>query len=423
MTEFEARVEGHATVEALAQIEGQLENLTAPDAAGTATLDRARAVIGHVSNLVNNADPALVAPSLLAALQTPLANTAAAITAYAAEAGEQWIAQINERLDAVISVVGWPITYVDLGADELRQAAASYRRSAGQLLRSIDQEAQATRALLADLQGEAERVKGEFQVTLDNAAATAKASTDSLEARLSELTQEVTAQKARLDTLTAEYQRQFSADQNTRSTAAADALTKQAAAAEQARNDAAAAYAQLQTELRNSAVSLVADMEAQLERAKTVVNAVGAIAYGGGYGGYADQQRRTANIWAFVGAVTLIVIAIAGMWEVWNGIGSLDISEIVVRAAITIPLFVLAGFAFQQSGRHRENERAARRFELELAAIDPYLALLDDTKRNEIKSDIAKRMFAQPLSQASDDGMASLASKLVDAIKDIATKR
>jgi hypothetical protein len=46
------------------------------------------------------------------------------------------------------------------------------------------------------------------------------------------------------------------------------------------------------------------------------------------------------------------------------------------------------------SSHHRAEETEARNTELRLTAIDPYLALVDPDRRDDIKGGIARRIFA-----------------------------
>jgi hypothetical protein len=49
---------------------------------------------------------------------------------------------------------------------------------------------------------------------------------------------------------------------------------------------------------------------------------------------------------------------------------------------ISTPFLLLAGFSTMQVSKHQNEERKNRQKELEIAALDPYLATLNDDDRN-----------------------------------------
>jgi len=65
------------------------------------------------------------------------------------------------------------------------------------------------------------------------------------------------------------------------------------------------------------------------------------------------------------------------------------------RVPFSLILFVPAFYLARESNKHRNNEILNRRRELILSTIDPYLALLDGKKAEEIKVEIAKGIFSE----------------------------
>ncbi len=58
---------------------------------------------------------------------------------------------------------------------------------------------------------------------------------------------------------------------------------------------------------------------------------------------------------------------------------------LAARAMAVIPLGVFAAYAAHKAEQHRQIERNSRKMELELAAINPYLAALPDETQHEVK--------------------------------------
>lgn len=91
---------------------------------------------------------------------------------------------------------------------------------------------------------------------------------------------------------------------------------------------------------------------------------------------------------------------------------------------IVIPLVGLGTYALKESGKHRRVQWRNRRLALELASIDPYLALFDDTERNTVKKALVERWFAQPESPARDDDYSpSAAVRIIEQALELLGKK
>jgi hypothetical protein len=103
--------------------------------------------------------------------------------------------------------------------------------------------------------------------------------------------------------------------------------------------------------------------------------------------------------------------------------------EVGVRVFAALAFGLFGAYAARQAERQEESERHHRRFELELASIDPYLIDFPEEKRQEMKQELAKRMFGQA-SQAPPTSGSRMSGTQVDVIKllieltrDLATKK
>ena len=229
---------------------------------------------------------------------------------------------------------------------------------------------------------------------------------------LASLEQRIERQSARLDSIVNDYNAQFLKGQTDRSERAEGALQDEVSKFEAARETAEAAHRD-------------ADIERLRDDAQTLVNTIGAIGTAGGYGRYADQQRRAADAWGIAAAASLALLAVVGALIIWATLGTeLDWTQIGLRALVSIPLFVFFAFAARELTRHRRNEQDARRWELELAAIDPYLVLMGDEKQAEIKGQLALKMFAQttPVAPHDEEKVTPLIDRLLDLVKELSKR-
>lgn len=419
MPDWDQRAHDHAIVITLQEISQALDQLERPrDADEGEALERVRHVVARLNSLIMDADSELLSPGLLDETNTHLPDVLSELRTYRENHDRSWLDSVNGILDTLIAQVGWPLAYAATDVGGLREAAASYRRSAGQLIRGIEEEVEAARARVAELGPEVEAAKTDTAQAGRAATQAIEASAVAAEQRLATVTKAVDAEKARLDALTTEYQRTFTANEAARTSKSDEAVAGEIDKHQQARTAGEAAFETAVTTLRDEAATTLATLDEQKAQALTLVNATGAIAYSGSFGGYAAQQGKIATVWAIVAVVALVAVALFGGWQVLQLTGGVDSVQLILRLVVTIPVFALVALAAQQSGRHRENERRARRLELELAAIDPYLALLDEEQRKEIKAQVASRMFAQPEATKADASLSPIDKELIQLLKE-----
>lgn len=355
-----------------------------------------------------------------------LVDVLSEIRSYRENPETSWLSSINGILDTAIGLVGWQVPYVAADPAGLREAAGNYRRAIGQFLRGVEDDVETLRGRLAELNQSIEQAKASAAEAATDATQSIETSVAAAEQRLADVSSNVDAEKARFDTITTEYQRTLTQGESARATKADNALAEEIAKHEATRTEAEESFKAAADKLAEDAAAAIASLEEQREKALELVNATGAIAYSGSYGGYTAQQGKTAAVWAVITVAALVALVAFGVWQVLElrGGAAIDLTQLALRLIVTIPAFALVAFAARESGKHRENERRARRLELELAAIDPYLALLDEDKRKEIKAQVARRMFAQPdAAPGTEGGLTPVVKELLSLVRDLARSR
>ena len=150
-----------------------------------------------------------------------------------------------------------------------------------------------------------------------------------------------------------------------------------------------------------------------------------------GYVNNAESEKQAANFWrwaafAFIGATA------AWLAYAYNADVSpvSDATTILGRMAKIVPLTAIflygAVYASKQSSFHRNNEKQTRWFALEVKAIDPFIASLDDEQQKQLKEKLTERIFgrndnSQGLSVANVDP--NLLKMILDAMKDVAKSK
>ncbi|MBA1432105.1 MAG: hypothetical protein FAF04_00580 [Epsilonproteobacteria bacterium] len=125
---------------------------------------------------------------------------------------------------------------------------------------------------------------------------------------------------------------------------------------------------------------------------------------GAGYIKNADNEMKQANIWRriSIGFISLTVVWLgfvyfcnAGAFEFCK-IGVEDFwAKIITAFSLTGVMLYGAAYSSQQSTKHRNNEKRARWFALEIKAFDPFISSLQEEQRHELKKQLSERLFGQ----------------------------
>lgn len=420
MSEWQDRLAGSQSValtQALVDLVTQL-----PDPQSDNERDgqvRLRAGVDAARAIVLGADANLVTARMIEGPATSLSQAQIALSSYATSGDPAQLTSANAYLEQALDALA---SWLQRPAREARQTVAALQRDAAAAIGDLRARAADLSTTSRALTDEIAQVREEIGQLVEEAQSAASAALAPLEAKQSELGADIAAQKGRLDAAIAQFQAQFSAAEAQRSeqfTAAATRLAEEHASfmTEQRRLGT-----DVEKELKESARAIISDMTAFREDARKVLSALGADATSGGFLGQAEAEHRAADRWRRIGVSVVVAIAIWGVITILTTSGAdFTLQWLTGRLLVAIPLLGVGLYALSESGRHRDREWKARKNELDLAALDPFVALLADEKRNELKFDLAKRAFlADPHEQSTrsgDDVVGRLLDIVSDAVK------
>lgn len=382
------------------------KNQPPPEPQAAAAFDRFVRVLGFLEARVKAMDAALASVNQLRQLSTQLTGLLGASGNFLQNAA-QW-QQFNNAIDQVL-VATTVIPAVTAGS-----AADQYSAALSDFLRRSDQAAKHSEDRAAKME---ERVKA-----LGVSAA-------AVDARAKEIQGQVNQEKARLDKiildsqgliakLVADEQARYSEAEKQRTKTGADGDTKRDA-------EAKAKLAELTTKFdqtvatnqkdfstmiqahRTSSEKAVAELSTQLAEAKKIVGLIANT-------GMAGHYQKVANVdwWSmwilraiaagfFVGAICAIYALIAAVHSL-----QIDWEMVVFRFALVAVVLVPAFYFARESARHMQREARNRRIELELSALQPFIARLTDPQAQEIIIKKADQYFGQePLPDQGENNL------------------
>jgi hypothetical protein len=379
-------IESHATIAAVRNAFDVAASLDPGDSPlALERLERIRKLAGAISSLVEVADVDLVTGTAFDEMLPHLTSAVGGMETFrdAEDPDEDDLWDASVELGRALTAATPLLVAAPLVApDQQREAAQGFRRSAGQLLRSIVEDGEGVTARLEEIRAAAEDI-ATSQVARDAEVAAA----------LAGLKSEIQNQEARVAAILAQLQGQFLEAEAARQEAATAAASAAKAASDEQR-----------ATLDASAANVIAKLEQYRGEAAQLVNAVGQNAFAGGHGVYANEERARADFWRWVTVVSIVIVAILGGWYlVTVGTSEFTIQGFWVRTVLILPFAVLAAYAARQSGRHRINEISARNRALELLALDPYLALLPEEVQHEVKAKMTDRFFGGSVQNLGED--------------------
>lgn len=430
MSDWTKRITDHPFMGALSSAVSYLETLDAPaDVAAAADLARVRHVLSTLRSRLAGADPALLLPKPLTALQPTLQAILDTCKAFGQSSQRTHLVNANQHLDSLlVSVAALPLS-----------AATVDNESASSTIESVRRRSEETHRVLLDQVEEARK----------------QASVSVVE--LTQLRSAIAEQQKRNDAAIAQHQQQHSAAQDERQKQFAKAEAARAEA-EQKRTEAFAAgqearkqefervlnalreeasaqearranelsekeaaresrFTKLEADAKLKADTLIAELVKLKARAEELVRVTANTGMVGGYQKNANDERSAARLWksiAFFAALGLVVFAVLAF--VFTTSSSFSWPMFAGRVFVATTFGLLGVYAARLADRHLRAERVHRQAELELASIDPFLVGLPEGEAQQIKKSFAQRAFGRPHPEDAPTDLMPAAGLSVDAL-------
>ena len=145
---------------------------------------------------------------------------------------------------------------------------------------------------------------------------------------------------------------------------------------------------------KSSGESVIARLEELKNEAEEVVGAVGTASTANWYRDHANDQQRSANTWRWnANGGFVAAFAVSIFWLIVLDDPDDSWRATLLKGTLSISLFAAATYAIRESSQHRQEEFKARSIELKIRALDPFIANLDGTERQNLKGDMARQIF------------------------------
>lgn len=214
------------------------------------------------------------------------------------------------------------------------------------------------------------------------------AKTDAQEGRLEALSEGAARERAEAATTVAKLEQAFTENE-----------TERTAAFDTALGELRKNFTAFENKVREDTATLIGAIEQQRIQAARIVQVVGNIGVTGNYQQIANTEAKQANFWRWATIVIFgggITVAAATFIKFWGQPFSQETAlSVVIRLLYAIAITAPAWYTARESARHRTNSDRARQTELELASIGPFIELMPEEKKVQIREQLTPHYFGR----------------------------
>jgi hypothetical protein len=208
------------------------------------------------------------------------------------------------------------------------------------------------------------------------------------EAKLSEVQDASARTKAEISAALASLQTTFEKDQTLRNSDYAEFLQQ-----------VKAEFVDTKADFTKSAQSVLSALQAHRDDAARIVQVVGDIGVTGNYQTIANKETKQANLWRLVTvglfSCGLVMAGLTFYRFYHEPVTAENTLAIAVRLLYALAIAAPAFYTARESARHRTNADRARQTELELASLGPFIELMEDADKDEIRKSLISKYFGR----------------------------
>ena len=391
------------TVVKLRSALAEAKNQPPPDPQAAATFDRFVRVLGFLEARLQATDPAVVQLAILQQIANQLNAMLSIFNAFLQNA-TQW-QQLNNQIDQLLaSLVYLPTIVADTAASQYTTTLADFVKFRDQSIKQAEDRA----AKMED------RVKA-LDVSANTVDARVKDIQSQVNQEKSRLDQIIIASQGQIAKLVQDEQSRFSDAERQRTKITTDGEAKRDAEHKTKLADLSTKFEQmiavnqvtvsdLIEAYRKTTDADMADLRTQLDQAKKIVGLIANTGMAGHYQIIANREwkwmycmRWIAGAF-FIAAIIAIYFLIAAVHS-----AQVDWEMVIFRFALVAVVLVPAAYFARESARHLRREASYRRIELELSALQPFIARLPEKEAQEIIKKKADQYFGQEAPQEQEE--------------------
>jgi hypothetical protein len=165
---------------------------------------------------------------------------------------------------------------------------------------------------------------------------------------------------------------------------------------------------------------LIDEITEKRDKARQMLNVIGQEGTAAHYLKTAYKHTRTANLFRWISLGLMIFIGIFILYMIfWSSQGEFNWQRYALRL-LSISIFIYpATYAARESTKHRNLAHQRETAAVELVSIEPFIELLDDAKKQEIKEKLTEKYFGNGHNQPAQTENTAPESLPIDIIERI----
>lgn len=175
--------------------------------------------------------------------------------------------------------------------------------------------------------------------------------------------------------------------------------------------------------IKTDTEEIINDLERKLNDANKLVNVIGNVGVTGNYQIIANEHKKNANNWRAIATIFMCILSGLLIYSIWK-IGDIDYDwhKAIIRIVASAILIYPATYASRESDKHRKLENLNRKLELELSSISPFIEILDENKKQEIKVKLVEKYFGNNVNiNDNDEKSENISANMLENIVKLVT--
>ena len=399
MSAYTDKIEKHVIHTELENVKNEIsiisKTLTPPPAEADA-LARISMIITNFSIALNSCDKNLIAIAWLNDSNSNLVNIKSYLANYKSTKNAAYIvSNAVSQLDALLN------TTVKLNCVKSKSSFRGLTDVINEYTNVLSANTKASNEKVVTLTADVDSLRKQIE-----------ANEQSTQKNLTELINTINAEKKRLDGFGNSYQTQMNNDQKEFASMLATLKESFATTQEERKKEFVSEIDNIQTKvdeinqnaieqsnsIKQSNEQLIKDYETRFanyeDQVKNIVGIINTNVFSHKYKDVADDAHTRATIWHRITVGLMITTALFAFYALILTVNNTT-NWIVLVAKIftTTTLVTSAAYTARQASKQEKVERYARQIEMELVAIDPFIASLPEAQQAIIKEDLSKKLF------------------------------
>ena len=152
-------------------------------------------------------------------------------------------------------------------------------------------------------------------------------------------------------------------------------------------------FEETKTEFATRVDLLINEIMEKRDKARQMLNVIGQEGTAAHYLDTAVKHTKTANLFRWISLSLMLIICIFILAMIWSSQGEFNWQRYALRL-LSISIFIYpATYAARESSKHRNLAHQRETAAVELVSIEPFIELLDDAKKQEIKEKLTEKYF------------------------------